>query len=147
MMNPANPESAQRIVAEYVGLLERDTENATYPSSVNALPYPKPTIKQAIRTCVVALEASGQMTEELREFLEFAYLSLADYVDDDLIKVLIEFREAGETLAVDGRLAREKLGSPAWKTLAGSSRLAGQVARAIAEDTEALRLEFSELRV
>jgi hypothetical protein len=145
-MNPENPEAAQRIVAEYAQLLEQESRSAVYPSSVRSLPYAKPTIKQAIRTCVLALGASRQLTDELRDFLEVAYVSLADYVDDDLVKLLTEFREAAETFAADGRLTREKLTSPAWSTLAGSSRIAGDIARTIAEETEALRQEFRELQ-
>lgn len=86
------------------------------------------------------------MTEELRAFLEIAYVSLADYVEDDLVKLLTEFRQAGETLAADGRLAHEKLGSPAWSVLTGSSRLAGEIARTIAEETEVLRREFEQIQ-
>jgi hypothetical protein len=37
-MNPEDPESAQRIVAEYASVLERESEAGVYPSSVTSLP-------------------------------------------------------------------------------------------------------------
>jgi hypothetical protein len=144
-MNPEDPESAQRIVAEYAALLEAESERAIYPSAASVLPYPKQTIKQAMRTCVRQLGATGQMTDELRTYLELAYISLADYLEDDLVKLLTEFREASETLAVDGRRAIEKVQSPAWNVLSESSRLTGMIAKTIADETEALRLEFQEI--
>jgi hypothetical protein len=145
-MNPEDPESAQRIVAEYASVLERESEAEIYPSSVSSLPYPKPTIKAAIRTCVRALAATDQLTPELSDFLEIAYVSLADYVDEDIVQLLTEFREASATLAADERRAREKVGTPAWNRLRESSQLAGDIARMIAEQTESLRQEFQEFR-
>jgi hypothetical protein len=144
-MNPEDPESAQRIVAEYVSVLERDSEADLYPSSVTSLPYPKLTIKTAIRTCVRALVASDQLTPELSDFLEIAYVSLADYVEDDIVQLLTEFREAGATLAADERRAREKVGTPAWNRLSESGQLAGEIARMISEQTKTLRDEFRQL--
>ena len=43
-MNPDDPESAQRIVAEYAQVLERG-DSAVFPASIRMLPYPKQTIK------------------------------------------------------------------------------------------------------
>jgi hypothetical protein len=68
-------------------------------------------------------------------------VALADYVDDDLVRVMTEYREALTSIA-DVRAARDRLQSPAWQRVAETSRLAGEIARTIADDTTALRLEF-----
>jgi hypothetical protein len=139
-MNPENPESAHGIVADYVRVLEHDS-NATLPTSIRALPYPKQTIKAAILTCATSLRASQQLTPEMHQFLEQAYVALADYVDDDLVRVMAEYHDALSSVA-DVHSARDKVQSPAWQRIAETSRLAGEIARNIADDTTALRLEF-----
>jgi hypothetical protein len=139
-MNPDDPELAQRIVAEYAQLLERD-DAAAYPASVRSLPYPKQTIKSAILTCTAALRETQQLTADMRDFLEQAYIALADYVEDDLVRIMAEYREALSAVA-DVQSARDKLQTPAWHRLAETSRLAGEIAKSIADDTTALRLEF-----
>jgi hypothetical protein len=145
MTNTDDPYVAQKVVAEYAALLEEHAKLDVYPASVESLPYPKDTIKHAVRTCVVALDRSGQLNPELTDFLEVAYVSLADYVEDELVRLMAEHRSAGAALAADGRLVSEKTASPAWHTLAETSRLVGEVARNIAAESEALRHEFREL--
>jgi hypothetical protein len=139
-MNPDDPASAHRIVADYARVLENSDAQA-FPVSVRSLPYPKQTIKSAILRCATTLGETGQITDEMREFLEQAYVALADYVDDDLVRVMAEYRES---LAVIGDVqgARDKVQTPAWQRIAETSRLAGEIARSIAEDAAALRLEF-----
>jgi hypothetical protein len=139
-MNPDDPESAQRIVSEYARMLEHGDSGA-YPASIRALPYPKQTIKSAILTCAASLRETQQLTAELREFLEQAYAALADYVDDDLVRVMAEYREALAAVA-EVQAARDKLQTPAWQRIAETSRLAGEIARNIADETAVLRLEF-----
>ena len=141
-MNPEDPESAQQIVAEYVRVLEAgDAE--LFPASIRKLPYPKQTIKSAILTCAATLQEMQQLTSEMRGFLEEAYVALADYVDEDLVRVMTEYREALAAVA-DVQAAREKLQTPAWQRIAETSRLAGEIAKSIASETTALRLEFRE---
>jgi hypothetical protein len=137
-MNPYDPESAQRIVADYAALLERDSDS--YPASLGSLPYPKQTLKAAILTCAAALRDTEQLTDEMREFLEQAYAALADYVDDDVVRVMAEYRDA-LAAAADVR-ACDKPHAPAWQRIAGTSRLAGDIAKSIADDAAALHLEF-----
>lgn len=139
-MNPDSPESAQRIVAEYAEALERGDSEA-YPASIRTLPYPKQTIKAAILTCAATLRETEQLTGDMREFLEQAYAALADYVDDDLVRIMAEYRQALAAVA-DVQAARDKLQTPAWQRIAETSRLAGEIAKSIADDTAALRLEF-----
>ena len=139
-MDPHDPESAHRIVAEYARVLEHG-DAQPFPGSIRALPYPKQTIKTAILTCVATLRAADQLTSEMREFLEQAYVALADYVDDDLVRVMREYHDALASVAAV-QSARDKQQSPAWQRVAQTSRLAGDIAKTIADDTAALRLEF-----
>lgn len=139
-MNPHDPESAQRIVAEYARVLERESGQA-FPLSVRSLPHAKQTIKSAILTCVVTLRHTDQLTTEMAEFLEGAYTALADYVDDDVVRVMGEYREALAAVA-DVEAARDKVQTQAWQRITATSRLAGEIARSIAEETAALRSEF-----
>jgi hypothetical protein len=139
-VNPDDPESAQRIVAEFARLLEREDGRAL-PAPVRTLPYPKQTIKHAILTCLETLKQTQQLTPDMHEFLEEAYVALADYVDDDLVRVVGEYREALASVS-DVRLARDKVQTAAWQTVAETGRLAGEVARLIADETSALRSEF-----
>jgi len=144
-MDTADPHVAQKIVSDYAALLERHAREEVYPAPVGALPYSKEVIKASIRTSIAALNTTGALTDDLRDYLEVAYISLADYVEDDLVRLMREYHAAGATLAADSRLAREKLGSAAWEQLMTTSRLVGEVARTIAEETEQLRREFREI--
>lgn len=141
-MNPEDPESAQRIVSEYATVLEKHLSAGDLPATVESLPYPKQTIKSAIRTSVETIVSAGLMTDDLREFLKTAYVSLADYVGADLAALMREYRRAADDVAADGRLVQEKTGGVAWRTLSGSSTLAGEIARTIASDAELLTEEF-----
>jgi hypothetical protein len=85
------------------------------------------------------------MTGELHDFLEIAYVSLADYVDPELVRLMTEYREAGATLESGPHLVKEKVASPAWQVLAQSGHLAGTIAKTIADETEVLRQEFRQL--
>ena len=146
-VNPDDPLSAQQIVSEYARVLNRDLESGTFPIPLDSLPFAKPTIKTAIRTSFMALHSSGQLTEELCDFLRTAYVSLADYVAPDLVQLMREYARAGEDLAADPRLAKEKTSGAAWQTMASSSRLAGEIARSMASEAELLRAEFQQLMV
>jgi hypothetical protein len=144
-VNPQDPLNAQQIVTEYARVLNRDLERAIFPVAIDSLPFAKPTIKAAIETSLLALVSTGQLTEELREFLETAYVSLADYVPADLVQLMREYSRAGDDLAADPRLAREKTTGAAWQTVAGGSRLAGEIARSIASEADLLKTGFQRL--
>ncbi len=143
-MNPQDPESAHRIVAEFAGLLEQHATDARLPASVRLLPYPKQTIKDAILTCKVTLHSTDQLTPDLLKMLEEAYVGLAEYIDDELVRIVMEYREAADALSADGQAARDKVHTPAWTRLAETGRLAGDVARAVADDAAVLRAEFRQ---
>lgn len=139
-MNPEDPQSAHRIVTDYARVLEQGAAQP-FPASVRTLPYPKQTIKAAILTCATTLRGTRRLTEEMREFLEEVYVALADYVEEDLVRVTTEYRESLAAVA-DIHVARDKLQSPAWQRIAETSRLAGEIAKNIADESAALRLEF-----
>jgi len=146
-VNPDDPLSAKQIVTEYARVLNRDLERGIFPVAIDSLPFAKPTIKTAIETSLLTLVSTGQLTEELRDFLETAYVSLADYVPADLVQLMREYARAGDDLAADPRLAREKTTGAAWQTVAGGSRLAGEIARNIASEADLLKTGFQQLLV
>ena len=142
MLDPSTPADAQDIVASYLTIVEAHASADVYPGALRDLPHSKPTIREAFRTSVLALVSSGQLTSELQEYLEIAYVSLADYVDDESVVLLREYTRAGEELAADRRLAREKIATDAWRRVTDQSRLAGQLALAISAEADQLRTEF-----
>jgi hypothetical protein len=136
------PGDAQRIVADYLQVVEADAAADVYPGSLRDLPHSKENIRNAFRTATAALVASGQLTPELRDYLEIGYVSLADYVDEECVALMREYVRAGEELASDRRLAREKVTTDLWRRVSEQSRLAGELARTISEEAERLRAEF-----
>jgi hypothetical protein len=141
-MDRITPQEAQRIVAAYLKVVEAHAVADVYPCSVGDLPQSKEVISAAFRSCVHTLAGTGQLTPELREYLEIAYVSMADYVTDDYVALLREYGKAGEALAAGSPIAKEKVTTDAWRQLSEQSRLAGQVARAITGDADRLRAEF-----
>jgi hypothetical protein len=141
-MDPSDPLDAQQVVVEYARLLERDFDQQRHPARIDTLPYAKPVIKSAIRTSVKSLAATGQLTDELREYLETAYIALAEYLEGELVELMMQYRNSAEQLAAEGQLARDKTRTPAWQTLSESGSLAGEVARAATTEAETLRSEF-----
>lgn len=141
-MDPLDPGDAQQIVIEYARALERDINENRHPARADSLPFAKPIIKSAIRTSTKHLAAIGLMTEEMREFLETAYIGLADYLDGELVELVTLYRHSGEQLADQSLSARDRTQTPAWRTLVESGSLAGEVARATASDAAMLRKEF-----
>jgi hypothetical protein len=141
-MDPLDPVDAQQVVIEYARMLERDVTEGRHPARLDSLPYAKPVIKSAIRTSAIALSTSGQLTAELRDYLETAYTFLAEYVDSELVDLVTEYRRSAEQLAAESPLAAEKTRTVAWRTLVESGSLAGELARATTNESEALRDEF-----
>jgi len=139
-------EDAQRVVARYLQALENQSERDAYPCSIDDLPESKEAIRAAFRTCVTSLVSAGQLDAAMSDYLEGAYVSLADYVTGECVALLGEYARAGEALAEDRRLAREKLDTDAWRRLTEQGRLAGQLAREISIDAERLRDEFRTWR-
>ena len=141
-MDAASFRDAQRIVADYLKIVEAHAAQEVYPGSLRDLPHSKEIIRSAFKTAMEGLVGTNQLTMELRDYLEVGYVSLADYVDDEIVTLLREYRRAGEELAEDRRLAKEKVGTDAWLRISEQGRLAGEVARNISVETERLREEF-----
>jgi hypothetical protein len=139
------PAEAQQLIARYVALVEEQTAANAFPASIATLPAPKSAIKDAVRTVLEALAGTGQLTVELQTFLEEAFVALANYVDDELAALAAEHRRAAEALEADSRHPRERLESANWTVVARTSRLAGEIARASADEAAALRREFQSL--
>ncbi len=141
-MELLTPQDAHRIMTAYLKVVEEHAASDVYPGSVRDLPHSRETIRTAFRTAVPALAASGQLTPDLRDYLEIAYVSLADYLDEESATLLREYARAGSELAADRRMPREKASSDAWRRVSEQSRLAGQLARAISSHANELREEF-----
>jgi hypothetical protein len=141
-----DPVAAQQLVARYVALVEEHSSANAFPAPDSTLPAPKAEIKAAVRTVLEALAISHQLTDELETFLEEAFAALANYVDPELAALAAEHRRASTALEADPRQPRERFESPNWAVVARTSRLAGEIARASAEEAAALRREFQSLR-
>ena len=135
---------AQQVVVEYARALSRDIGEHRLPQRVDTLPFSKAAIKEAIESCVTFLSSTTGLTEEMREFFETAYVSLAEYLEPELVSLVHEYRRAAEDLSADTTVA-DRTSTPAWRTLAESAGLAAEIARATTADTEELRARFREL--
>ena|SRR5258708_5509879 len=98
-MDPLDPLDAQPIVVECARLLERDITENRPPARADSLCYAKPIIKSAICTSATYLAESGQLTHDLREYLETAYTSVAEYLDAELVDLMTQYRRSAEALA------------------------------------------------
>jgi hypothetical protein len=144
-MNPDDPVEACGIVSAYMTVLERHYRaNEQFPMPHSTLPHPKHLIRQSLRTMIGSLAAAGQITQELQGVLEIAYTSLADYLDDELVQVMREYRDAMSDLDAEAGRGREKTGTAAWGRIAETSSLVAGIARTTADEAEALRAEFQQ---
>src|SRR5262245_21071216 len=130
-----DPARAQQLVARYAALVEEHTAANAFPAPATTLPAPKPVIKEAVRTVLEGLMVSGQLTEELKGFLEEAFVALANYVDVELAALAAEHRQASGALESDPSEPRERIESTKWKEYARLSRLSGGIEHG--SDTEA----------
>jgi len=135
---------AQQIVVEYVRTLERDLDENRLPARVDSLPFAKAAIKDAIETSVTFLSSTHELTDELRVFFETAYVSLAEYLEPELVALVLEYRRAAEELSASVSTA-DRTATPAWRTLSESAGLAGQIARATTAEADELRARFKQL--
>ena len=140
-----DPVTAQQLVVRYVALVEEHAAGNLFPASAATLPATKTAIKDAIRTVLEALAGTHQLTEELTAFLEDAFVALANYVEGELAALAAEHRHASSALESDPREPRERLESANWAIVSRTSRLAGEIARASADEATALRHEFRSL--
>ncbi len=126
-MNLDDPSVAQRVVSEYAAALEQHVREGRFPMSTSGLPYPKEVVRASIRTVLSALAASDQLTDDRCAALATAFVSLADYLDDDdLVRLMDEHRAAGRAVEISGLVA--------------------SIERTMAEESAALAAEFRLLR-
>jgi hypothetical protein len=144
-MEQLDPSIAQQIVIEYARVLERDISENRHPARVDSLPYPKPLIKSALCTSAQRLAATGQLTDELRAYLETAYTFLADYLDGELVELVDQYRRSADDLAASSPVVGDRTATAAWRTLIDSGSLAGELARTTTNEADALRTEFRKL--
>jgi hypothetical protein len=137
-----DPVAAQQLVTRYATLLDEQTRAQAFPAATTTLPASKAEIKRAIGVVFDALVATDQLTGELQSFLEAAYVGLANYVDEELAALAAEHRRASEALEAAPGQPRDRFTSPHWTVVARTSRLAGEIARASAEEAAVLRTEF-----
>jgi len=142
---PLDPVAAQQLVARYVAIVEECATQQSFPASVAKLPASKAAIKDAVGVVLQALAGTEQLTADLTAFLEDAFIALANFVDDELAALAAEHQRASAALEATSRNARERLESSNWAELARTSRLAGEIARASADEAAALRQEFRSL--
>jgi hypothetical protein len=142
---PLDPAAAQQLVAQYVALVEECATQNAFPASVARLPASKAAIKDAVQTVLEALATTEQLTGELTTFLEDAFAALANFVDEELAALAAEHQRASAALEAAPRAPRERLESPNWAVVVRTSRLAGEIARASADEAAELRREFRSL--
>lgn len=135
---------AQQIVVEYARTLERDINENRLPGRVDALPFAKAAIRQAIETSVTFLSSTSGLTDEMREFLETAYVSLAEYLEPELVSLVLEYRRAADELSAGSTIA-DRTSTAAWRTLTESAGLAADIARATTQEADELRARFRQL--
>lgn len=141
-MSPHVPEQAQQIVVAYAARLDEHAASGRQLLPLSTLPYPKAVIRQAIQTVTSAVFETKQMTGPMNEFLEAAYVALADYVDDDLARLLSQHFDAGAALEAEGAIGKEKTKTAAWRVAAETGPLVGRIGQAIAQESAELRLEY-----
>jgi hypothetical protein len=142
MLNPLQPADAQAIVTAYLRVAEAHAADDIYPGALRDLPYPKDAIRTAFKTVTTTLVGAGQFPADLRDYFEIAYVSLADYVQDEAATLLREYANAGKELTETEGLPRDRVHTDAWRRVSEQSRLAGETARAISAEGDELRTEF-----
>lgn len=92
---------AQRILNEYRAVVVITADTGAYggfaaPESL--LPYPKETIKTAIKTLMVALIRTRKYTDESRDHLQVGYMMLANFITDDEARIVASGEKAVQVI-------------------------------------------------
>jgi hypothetical protein len=135
---------AQQVVVEYARTLEQDLNENRFPARVDSLPFAKAAIQDAIETSIRHLSSKSALTDDLREFFEIAYVSLAEYLEPELVTLVLEYRRAAEDLSA-GTTVADRTSTASWRTLAEGAGLAANVARATTMEAHELRARFQQL--
>jgi hypothetical protein len=89
MTSTANIKQAEIIVSQY-GKLLSDIEPSIYGIEISRLPYTKEMIKVAIQTLLLAIDKDD---DKIQEGLIQAYVYLAQFIDDEKVKIAERGRE------------------------------------------------------
>lgn len=89
MTSTANIKQAEIIVSQY-GKLLSDIEPSIYGIEISRLPYTKEMIKVAIQTLLLTIDKDD---DKIQEGLIQAYVYLAQFIDDDKVKIAEHGRE------------------------------------------------------
>jgi hypothetical protein len=144
-MRVDDPATAHRIVSDYLVVLDRDLAAQQHPAPLDTLPHSRETIRRSLQTVVATLAAEDRLTSELTAFLRAAYVSLAEYVAGDLVRLLAEYDQAGRQLGAEAGPIKERVATNAWQQLSTTSALVASVAKSMADDGAALAAEFDAL--
>jgi hypothetical protein len=85
-MTTNNIDQAEIIVSEY-GKLLSTIKPSIYGIAISQLPYEKEEIKTAIQTLILALDNKEENSPQIQEGLTQAYVYLAQFIDDEKVKV------------------------------------------------------------
>lgn len=135
---------AHQVVVEYARVLARDINENRLPERVDALPFAKAEIRRAIELSVRFVSSTSGLTDEMREFFETAYVSLAEYLEPELVSLVLDYRRAADELSAGATVA-DRTATPAWRTLAEGAPLAAEIARATTAEANELRTRFRQL--
>jgi hypothetical protein len=102
MPDDADLAFAQRVIVEDARTLGRDLTAQNLPARVDSLPFAKAAILNAIETSVTFLSSTSILTDELREYFETAYVSLAEYLEPELAALVLQRRPRAALAAQAG---------------------------------------------
>ena len=108
-------EQAEIIVSEY-GKLLSSTEPSLYGIAISLLPYDKEQIKIAIQTLILAVDKNDK---EIQEGLTQAYVYLAQFIEDEKVKIAESGRIILEKESTTEDTANLELANQAVQTING----------------------------
>jgi hypothetical protein len=133
-------EQAERIVNEY-GRVMAESFSASTAAPASMLPYPKATIKEAIRSYAGALHILGELKGQIRDQLAAGYGYLAAFVDDEEAQTVREGELA--LLRADG----DKLLKDDYDSWVRKLERHTEAYRRISECMRGLHIEYREFEV
>ena len=115
MTSTLSIEQAEIIVSEY-GKLLSSTEPSIYGIAISLLPYGKEQIKIAIQTLILAVDKNDK---KIQEGLTQAYVYLAQFIEDEKVKIAESGRIILEKESTTEDTANLELANQAVQTING----------------------------
>lgn len=115
MTSTLSIEQAEIIVSEY-GKLLSSTEPSIYGIAISLLPYGKEQIKIAIQTLILAIDKNDK---KIQEGLTQAYVYLAQFIEDEKVKIAESGRIILEKESTTEDTANLELANQAVQTING----------------------------